>query len=337
MRYILEDFSHEKGLHSDTSALRDLFAYAGHGFPEPFFFGMGEGLGFSFHDGGNGKLPMITGRTGILEIDVRISRMIGSSLKVATSTSPGRAQELLVSMIREGRPVIMHVDAHYLRYLRSKAHFGAYSIVAAGVDEDAGIAHVADYNRHELIDLPLSELAAARASSHRPFPPRHRWFDYHIPAEIPVDKSLVMGAIGRNALEMLNSPVRNNGVGGIYFLANCMYHWKEKYGKDLGSVCRIVRDAIEGPGTGGGCFRNLYAGFLEYASHEIGIDELSDVADGYCRVSAMWSQASKLLSGIECGCSSVSETADYIKQIASKEHELQVSLLTTANLCCRRK
>jgi len=337
MRYILEDFSHEKGLHSDTSSLRDLFAHAGHDFPEPFFFGIGEGLGFSFHDGGNGKFPLVTGRTGTLEVDSRISHTLGCSLKISTSTSPTKAQELLVSKIRAGQPVMMHVDAYYLRYLHSKAHFGAYSVVATGVDEDAGIARIADYTRKGLVDLSLSELATARASAYRPFPPKHRWFDYHILDEIPVDKPLVMGAIGRNALEMLNSPVRNNGVGGIYFLANCIYHWKEKYGKDLGFICRTVRDAIEGFGTGGGCFRNLYAEFLEYASNEIGIDELSYAADGYCHVGAMWSQAAKLLSEVECGCSSVSETADYINQIASREHELQVSLLTTANLCCRRK
>ncbi len=338
MKKILEDFSHEKGLHCDTSSLRDVFAHAGYGFPEPFFFGIGEGIGFYYRDGKDGKPPVASGRTGVLEIDQRACRLLGCDLKISTSASPRRAQETLASMLAEGRPVMLHADQYYLKYLRSSSHFGAYSLVVAGIDDEAGTAHIADHMRDSLLEIPLAELAEARASAHRPFPTRHRWFRFDIPSEINIDGKLVMGAIGRNTMEMLNAPVRNCGVGGIYYLANCMYRWEEKYSKkELDDACKILYNAIAGPGTGGSCFRYLYADFLSYAAKNLGLDSLAETADGYSRVGTMWSQAAKVLAEVPCGCSALTEAADILQIIAAREHELQVSLMTAANLCCRRR
>ncbi|CAJ35706.1 BtrH N-terminal domain-containing protein [Methanocella arvoryzae] len=338
MKTILEDFSHEKGLHCDTSSLRDVFAYAGHGFPEPFFFGIGEGLGFFFRDGRSGKPPVASGRTGVLEIERRACRLLGCDLKISTSSSPRRARETLASMLANGQPVMLHADQYYLKYLRSPSHFGAYSLVVAGIDEEAGIAHVADHMRENLIEVPLAELAEARASIHRPFPARHRWFRFGIPSDIKADSKQIMAAIGRNTMEMLNAPVRNCGVGGIYYLANCMYRWEEKYSKkELDDACRIVHDAIAGPGTGGSCFRCLYADFLQYAAENFDLPGIAETADGYRRVGNMWAQAGKVLAEVRCGCSALTEAADIIQIIAAREHELQVSLMAAANLCCRRR
>lgn len=338
MEMILDGFSHERGLHCDTSSLRDVFAYAGYGFPEPFYFGMGEGLGFYFRDGKDGKPPVACGRTGILEIDQRACRTLGCGLKVATSASPHRAQAALASMLAQGQPVMLHADQFYLKYLRARSHFGAYSIVVAGIDEKAGFAQIADHQSDGLIEIPLGELAEARASAHRPYPVQHRWLRFDIPAEIAVDGKLVMGAIGRNTMEMLNAPLRNCGVGGIYYLSNCMYRWDEKYSKkELDDACKIVHGAIAGPGTGGGCFRHLYGDFLGYAADAFGLDSLREPAEGYRRAGAMWSQAAKVLSEVQCGCSALTEAADIIQIIAAREHELQISLMSAANLCCRRR
>jgi hypothetical protein len=62
-------FVHKRGVHSDTTALRDVFEAAGHRFPEPFFFGVGEGLGFYYWNGRNLPRPTIGGRCGNLELD----------------------------------------------------------------------------------------------------------------------------------------------------------------------------------------------------------------------------------------------------------------------------
>jgi hypothetical protein len=159
-----------------------------------------------------------------------------------------------------------------------------------------------------------------------------------MPEEINVDPKLILNAIGMNATEMLNSTTRNFGIGGIYYFSNCVRSWEDAYGKKaLGEICRNAHYAIDGDGTGGGCFRNLYADFLRYAAKTTGEAALAEVADGYRRVGTLWSQAGKMLLEVECECSSLSEASEQITVIAAKEHELQVALMTAANLCCRRQ
>jgi hypothetical protein len=330
-------FAHEHGVHSDTTALRDVFAAAGHRFPEPFFFGVGEGLGFYYWNGRNLPRPTIGGRCGNLELDRRVCRKLGAGLTIKESTSVKRSQERMLALLEAGRPVMMHVDTFYLRFLRSDTHYGAHCVVAAGVDEQHNHVLVADRSRDGLIEVPLAELAEAGASRHKPFPPQNRWFEIDVPEKIEVEPKLLMNAIGMNATEMLNSTIRNVGIGGIYYFSTCVRTWEDTYGKkDLGGICRDAHYAIDGDGTGGGCFRNLYADFLQYAARATGEGALDEVANEYRRVGTMWSQLGKMLLEVECECTSLGEVADHATAIATKEHELQVSLMTAANLCCRR-
>jgi hypothetical protein len=338
MKQILEGFVHEKGVHSCTTALRDVFACAGSPLPEPFFFGIGEGLGFYYWSGKNLPWPKIGGRIGHMGIETRVCGALGAGLRVRESASTARAQDAVVAMLAEGSPVIVYVDAFYLKCLRRGAHFGAHTVVVAGVDEDAGYAFVADHSCDGLHEVPLDELTEARSSRHRPFPPQNRWLEFDVPAELPVDRKLIMGAIGRNALEMLNSPLRNKGIGGIYYFGNRIRTWKNTYSpKEIADICRHAREAIDGPGTDGGCFRYLYADFLDYAANVAGVGSLADVSAGYRLVGSMWKQAGSMLGEIECGCASLTEVADVVDRIASREQKLQISLLAAANLCCQRK
>jgi hypothetical protein len=332
------NFVHERGVHSDTTALRDIFAAAGHRFPESFFFGIGEGLGFYYWNGRNLARPVVGGRCGNLELDRRVCKKLGAGLAIKESSSPKRAQERMIALLDEGRPVMMHVDTFYLEYLHSASHYGAHCVVVAGIDASGDHAMIADRSRDGLVRVPMAELAEARASRHKPFPPQNRWFEIDIPESIEINARLVMSAIGMNATEMLNSTIRNVGIGGIYYFSNCISSWEETYGKkELGEICREAHQAIDGDGTGGGCFRNLYADFLQYAAKLTDESALDEVADGYRQVGAMWSQLGKMLMEVECGCTSLTEASEHVGAIAAKEHELQVSLMTAANLCCRRK
>jgi hypothetical protein len=315
-----------------------VFAAAGHRFPEPFFFGIGEGLGFSYWNGKNLPHPVIGGRIGNLELDRRVCGKLGAGLAIKESTSVKRAQERMLAMLEEGRPVMVHVDTYYLKFLKHNGHYGAHCVVVADADEANGHALVADRSRDGLIEVPLAELAEARASRHKPFPPQNRWFEIDVPEQISIEPKHIMNAIGMNATEMLNSTIRNVGIGGIYYFATCLRNWEDTYGKkSLGEVCRDARQQIDGDGIGGGCFRNLYADFLQYAAKEAGEAALDEAAAGYRRVANMWSQLGKMFAEVECGCTSLSEAADHTTAIAAKEHELQVALMTAANLCCRRK
>ena len=185
MKHILRDFKHKKGVHSDTAALRDIFAFEGHRLPEELFFGLGEGLGFYYWNGRNLTRPMIGGRCGNLELDRRVCERLGAGLAIKESSSQKRARETLISLLEAGRPVMVHTDAYYLEFLRSNAHFGAHCLVVAGVDGDT--AYVADRSRDGLIEMSLDKLSEARSSRHKPFPPQNRWFEIDVPAPMEVN------------------------------------------------------------------------------------------------------------------------------------------------------
>jgi hypothetical protein len=337
MRKILTDFAHKRGMHCDTTSLCDVFTYAGHELPEAALFGLGEGLSFFYWRSKNIKYPVLGGRVKPLELDGRACRNLGVGLSVRASTSPRRAYDALKASLECGRPSMMCVDGYYLEYMRSKLHYGAHNIVVAGIDEDRDVVLVADRSHDGLLEVPISQLIDARASLHKPFPPRNRWFEFSFPSAIIVDKKLVMEVIGRNSLEMLNSGMRNLGVGGIYYFANCLEYWKDHYSEmEIRETCRIAHDAIENDGTGGGLFRYMYADFLDYAYGTTDIDALRDIGDGYRQAGRMWTQTAKLLKEISsCGCSSLTEAAQSVNAIAAKEHELQTGLLCAANLCCK--
>lgn len=336
MRKILDDFAHKRGMHCDTTALRDVFAHAGHDMPEAALFGIGEGLGFFYWKGKNLQYPMLGGRIKPLELDRRACRNTGVSLSIRTSTSPKRAYEVMKSLLSEEKPVMIRADIYYLGYMRSRSHCGSHNIVVAGLDEDNDVAYVADRIADGLIELPISQLIDARASLHKPFPPRNTWYDFKFPEALKADKSTIMGAIGMNALEMLNSSYRNIGIGGIYFFASCLELWKDDLSsKELSDACMAAYKSIEADGTGGGLFRHMYAEFLEYARGATGVEKLDEIATEYHRVGRLWTQAAKTLKEVPCGCSSLAEAAGILSGIAVKEHELQTELLCAANLCCK--
>ncbi len=299
MKKTLDGFAHRRGMHCDTTALRDVFAHAGHDIPEAAFFGVGEGLGFFYWSSKNLKHPIIGGRIKPLELDRRACRNLGVALKICTSTSPRRAYRVMKETLAGGRPLMIRADVYYLKYRRSAHHCGAHNIVVAGLDEERDVAFVADRIADGLIELPISELIEARDSRHRPFPPRNTWFEFDVPGEMALDGRKVMEAVGMNAVEMLNSGVRSVGIGGIYYFASCLHRWKADMSpRELEVSCNAAYASIQASGTGGGLYRHMYAEFLEYARGITGIAELEDIAGGYHRAGRMWAEAAKILKDV---------------------------------------
>lgn len=338
MKKILDGFTHRRGMHCDTTALRDVFLHAGHDLSESAFFGIGEGLGFYYWNSKNLAHPVVGGRIKPLELDRRACRNLGVQLKINTSTSPKRAYRIMRTMLEEGRPVMIRADVFYLKYRRSAHHCGAHNIVVAGLDEGNDTAYVADRIADGLIELPVSQLIDARASLHKPFPPRNLWFEFDMPDELNINARQVLGAIGMNAVEMLNSGVRSVGIGGIYYFASCLHTWKSSFTpSELKMTCNAAYASIEANGTGGGLYRHMYAEFLEYARGITGVEKLEDIAAGYHAAGRMWTEVAKLLKDVPCGCASLTEASTMAEEVAAREHELLTELLCVASLCGNNK
>jgi len=90
----------------------------------------------------------------------------------------------LKDLISKDVPVMVHVDMPYLKYLGlpAQAHFGAHAVVVAGIDEDKGVAYIADTMFKDLQIVTLKELEQARSSTFKPFSPENKWFAFKFPS-----------------------------------------------------------------------------------------------------------------------------------------------------------
>ena len=63
MEKIVKNFEHYPGVHCESTALRDVFAYHGIKIREPMVFGLGEGLSFIYCKSRQMPFPFVGGRT----------------------------------------------------------------------------------------------------------------------------------------------------------------------------------------------------------------------------------------------------------------------------------
>ena len=141
-------------------------------------FGLGSGLGFVYLRSKQTPYPFVGGRAR--DLDKNLCSNLGVSEKVNRTSSRTRAYETLKDLIRQDIPVMIHVDMPYLKYLGlpEQAHFGAHTVVVAGLDEDKGVAYIADTMFKGLQTATLKELEEARSSTFKPFPPENKWFTF---------------------------------------------------------------------------------------------------------------------------------------------------------------
>jgi hypothetical protein len=128
--------------------------------------------------------------------------------------------------------------------------------------------------------VSLSALAAARGSTCRPFPPRHKSWTFDVTGWRAPRPDEVRAAIVEVAQGMLRPPIGNLGVRGIRKTAQLVPHWPAVLERPaLRDACRdgyIMIDATGG--TGGGMFRYMYARFLDEAALVTGDAGLGEIA-----------------------------------------------------------
>ena len=186
---------------------------------------------------------------------------------------------------------MVYLDMGFLPYLGlpDDYHFGAHCIAVVGYDADRETVLAAD--RDDVFhEVSLDTLEQARSSTFKPFPPKHKWYEFdfsaaHAPTESGVRDSL------RDVTElMLQPPISNFGVKGIRKAAQQTRMWPNVLDEEaLRRTCFNTSIFIDPTGgTGGGIFRYMYARFLTEAAALTGEDRLDKVAKELHRIGDSW-------------------------------------------------
>jgi len=175
---------------------------------------------------------------------------------------------------------MVQVDMGFLPYfdLPEGYHFGGHVVVVCGYDPETRQVLIADRDE-ELYPVSMEDLEKARGSTHKPFPPKHKWWTFDFADKRWPTPEEVRLAIYEAARGMLEPPFGNLGVKGIRKAAKMLLKWPEKLGEE--GLRRALFEAyvfIEVAGTGGGIFRYMYSRFLREAAEITGDTQLNESA-----------------------------------------------------------
>jgi len=296
MRRSVNGFVHKRGIHSVSSALRDILEFNGFRFTEETVFGLDCGLGFMYWRT-KGMPPILIGAR-MSEGVASACQILGIKMEQKAGSSHEAAWQEVRKLIDSNVPVMLRVDSHYLGYLKlpDEMHYGRHAIVLSGYDDEKGEAYVWDAGFEGSQTIPLESLSKARGSAHKPFPPNNSWYSFSFPKELTKLDGAVKIAIMENTETFLDPSIKNAALKGVHYCAEQMTNWPEALSApDLKMTMKFCHDFIDGTEGGEGLLRGIYSRFLRESSRLLGEDALDESADLLGKSSETWSQVSKLL------------------------------------------
>jgi len=291
----LEGFKSLITHHCFTGSMRHIYEFHGCPVSEDLLLGLGAGIGFIYWHV-KGTLPFYGGRANVGRpgeegLARTAGRRTGVRVESFQTGSARKAEKALLDLLEAGEPVMVHVDMGLLPYFHfpTEYHFGRHIVVVAGYDPGARQVLVADRDE-ELHPVSLEDLARARGSRFKPFPPQHTWYTFDFSGKRPPEPEQVRQAICETTAAMLEPPITNLGVKGIRKAARLTLKWPESMDEEpLRSACFNVFIMIDAEGgSGGGLFRYMYNCFLREAAEITSDERLIPVADGFQRLGDRW-------------------------------------------------
>jgi hypothetical protein len=266
------------GYHCVTSSLAKIYHYAGHPLSEEMLLGLGAGMGFIYW---RMKLPgapdyvFIGGRGNGRDFFTDLGARTGVKISTTLTSSPAKAEAALLAALARHEPVMVNVDMGLLPYfdLPPDYHFGGHTVTIGGFDGSDTVL-VADMDQRApglkkgfYAPVSLEQLRQARSSPHKPFPPNNAAMVFDFGGFRPPTADDVNAAIRQTAEAHLNPPIKNIGVKGMRHAAKELRRWPDSLpDRELRLNLFNLYVFIEIGGTGGGCFRYMYARFLREAA-----------------------------------------------------------------------
>jgi hypothetical protein len=326
-RHLITDYRNIPGEHCGSTAMRNLvFHYCGLDLSEEEIFGLGSGIDLMLIEN-EAFIPGIVlfGRGPMLEADV--GDALGIDYREQIEPDDEKAWEVVKAEVAAGRPTMLSGDALYLDYRDFKVHFPSHRFVLLGFDDDRQVAFVADRIDVETQECSYDALANSRnpkdfvstvnqwgrfenCEPKRSLPDAFRRAIAKSAARMTGDdKSHVADYAGAD-----DNDGENRATSGLAAFAR----FSEVLGllpdhARGGEIARYAGSCIEAFGTGGGNFRNLFAGFLSKARTTVpdAVPEASPALAA--EASRAWTQISERLSAF-------SKSGETSELDAAKEH-----------------
>ena len=292
-RLMLEGFGPFAGKHCETTALKRVLGYQGLSLSEEMLLGLGGGIGFIYWHMKMMPSPFIGGRYGKgTEFPVNICKRIGAEITIIETSSGKKGYEDLKALLRAGEPAVVYGDMVYLPYLAipEVAHFGGHVFVVFGLDEEEDKVHIYDRGRNP-VTVSTGDLAKARGSKFSPFPPQHRLLKIGYPPKVGALEDGIKDSIRECCQNMMRPPIKSLGLAGMKKWSDMVVKWPQQFqGMNLLGALMNGYMYIEIAGTGGSCFRLMYAQFLEEASPILDKPALRGVAEMMRQSARVWSE-----------------------------------------------
>ncbi len=312
--------------HCVTGSMLHIYDFHQHNISEDMLLGLGAGLGFIYWHM-KGMAPMLAGRANVGRpgeegLEITAGRRTGVRVEKFHTSSRKKAEKALLALLEAGEPAMVVVDMGFLPYftdLPEDYHFGGHVIAIGGYDAETRHVLVADRDK-PLHPISLDDIAEARGSTFKPFPPRHMLFTFDFSGKRLPYPEEIHQAIREVCTTMLEGPISNLGVKGIRKAAKRVLKWPDIMDVDgIRWACFnnfIFIDATGG--TGGGIFRYMYGRFLEESADITGDGRLAEIGKDMRSIGNLWQE----VAGIFKRGSEMSTPGDVLAETTAPLMEL---------------
>ncbi|MFX0122969.1 MAG: BtrH N-terminal domain-containing protein [Candidatus Hodarchaeota archaeon] len=330
--YIIENFSHNKGSHCESTTLRDLIVHEGIEITEEMVFGLDCTFGFTFFNNSQAQsteelfgreFPLfIGGKQGSVVNESMVCRILGLNIGIETFTSPDVAWGTSKKWIRQNIPLGLQVDMGFLSYFDwpEEMHFGGHYIILIGYDEVKSVAFIHDTEFNDVQVVLIDDLKKARSSTfgERFLHPHNK--HVHIlkrsDGKYPPFARAVKLALQQVARQVVAPSTNYHGIPALRLFKESIPTWpkilegamKIPYSNRTVSramfTLEMLYGLIEEMGTGGAIFRNLYSNYLKellnhpeiregtYAWKEEELFYLEDAMESISESAVLWTKFS---------------------------------------------
>ena len=305
---VLEGYRLLGGVHTETSALRNMLAFhgvtaphSGEPFTEAMLLGIGGGIGggyWVFEFEGIPPAMALGARHEWQHSPGLFIPRIGDRINVTTTVRETAGRKGAETQLREalaaGKPAAVAVDMASVPHTMLPEHLVKYMyhlVVVCGLDDEAGTVTVDDRARTPFT-MTLAELADDRQAITSM---KHRLVTIEPGGAFDLANAINAG-IAACADGLLNPPIRNFGIAAWKKWADLIANPKDKKGwpkvftpgPNLYSGLRGIYQSIEAGGNGSGMMRGMYADFLDEAATAIERPALAELATAWREIAGQW-------------------------------------------------